>query len=1323
MASSSRPSSRSKETPDEPPEPPRPDSPVRGSTAQASSSSAASPNKSAGSGTLPGTVAPGTTDATLKPIDPNAVSGLVYSSLPKERKDASVLEMLEYVKVLNIHPTKDSDMLWIAEEAFNTSLPPGWTQHQDEQGKTYFHCAATRESEWRHPMDDLFHDVVGYQRRVVESGGFWEVEDELAKLEESIESDVADWMELFDDQGEKFYYNRRTEESRFDDPRMAVYHSFYARMKMVAKMKERLPLLAVNVRPSLQMQEGVRLRMEDIGANGSQELVLSEVKGSSLAARDEEEYKAEAGSVEAAAHTVPQPVRGQMRLRMEKVGADGSHELVLSEATARLQEAAAAGDPSAEEDVLRSKAKAALTSGNLSNAMIQVKDAALTKTAANDDDEVVAAEASKAGTDSAEATRKEIVSATGATANAQSEVTTDSDGFGTYFRQNILPCPTAYLQELHTKFLVPGSRAAAAAEVQPKPPAVLAAAAAKVQTKAPEALQQEDQEVLRSRVKAAMTPGNLTNALKQVKAPMSPANSPEQDEEAVRLRAALLFSSENFADAIEHIMDSSELAQEDEQPQERQNRAPSDDQAATQMQASWRGWLARRHVEGLHEEALMPLKTWFEFFPTGPDAVQMEVRFVPNPRFEEDKYLTAQSEDLPQEEELQDGAGVGAGGDLVCTTEEIERRICDDNQKSEEWQPAEQVQKKSSKPAQSRQSPKAKPKARDAPKEQSEPSMSSSAPAPAGTAKAQKAPGAKPAKGAQAKGRTASNKAKLTGAADDSTMRLSSTTDSTVTLTPAKAASRAKPSQKQQSKKMESTDNQQSDSDDDLAFADFTALPPVQPPTRKVKRSCVSTSQAISLLKGAESRYRDIPPMGSVPLRPPPPHRVDAPTPPSGANRTPEVASAQAKAAALKQSQSDGAIEGMKEADLAAPKSPASLGAVVPPRRKHYGGSFVNGVFVRSSHESVDDMSRKEQLDCLADIENQRLAMHEELKVRKKRQNEQQRRYQEARQQKYDNEMGAAEGLQEDRRKRKVKELKKWLKLKEDQIKAKKEKDQAMMNEILEKEAAKSEAKRVLEEKRVEERERRLKVGEEQKAKIAEQMALSRSERAEKRSAHNSQELSAGYPSSRTHQAAAHAEFTPLDPSQQRVIHRHIHHHVHYHEGNEDGSPVDEEGSPTDAEPPYSGKVGSVVSTEEQRQIEMASEERVRAQLEVSSQAAADGERHQSHHFHQHLGMPLDSRGATPTSESMRRAQSMGALVDSNERTQEAFYRGAIPRDMAPDVQELGRRRGLNKYAAGITKAFSSYADAGRPQYGRTNSERPKHLVSQTSSGGRSARS
>merc|ERR1719440_2298199 len=221
--------------------------PGQSSSAAAASTatSAASPGATLGGATT-GPSSASATDATLRPPMPTTHDSMSPASLtfgPK-RKQAGVIEMLEYVKGLDIDPVKESDMLWIAEEAFNAPLPPNWSEHFDDQGRVYFHNGATGESAWQHPMDDMFRQVVEYYRRVCREGGFWYVEDEIAELEENIREGLSDWMELFDELGEKFYYNRSTAESTFDDPRVAVYHNLYARIKMVAKMKEHLPLLA-----------------------------------------------------------------------------------------------------------------------------------------------------------------------------------------------------------------------------------------------------------------------------------------------------------------------------------------------------------------------------------------------------------------------------------------------------------------------------------------------------------------------------------------------------------------------------------------------------------------------------------------------------------------------------------------------------------------------------------------------------------------------------------------------------------------------------------------------------------------------------------------------------------------------------------------------------------------------------------------------------------------------------------------------------------------------------------------------------------------------
>eukprot|EP00913_Durusdinium_trenchii_P002380 g2197.t2 len=234
------------------------------------------------------------------------------------RQQAGVVEMLEYVKSLNIDPIREADMLWIAEDAFNAPLPPGWTEHQDEQCRVYFHNGSTGESTWKHPIDDLFREIVDYQRRVVEVGGFWQIEDEIAEQEENIRKDLADWMELFSEDGEKFFYNKHTEESRFDDPRMAVYHR---RIKMVARMKERFPILARQPRPEEPTEAEKDLLRSCV--------LKIQTWGRVLLAKKRLQVAREQAIVQKG----PQPLRGMLRLRMERIGSGGARQLVLSQTT------------------------------------------------------------------------------------------------------------------------------------------------------------------------------------------------------------------------------------------------------------------------------------------------------------------------------------------------------------------------------------------------------------------------------------------------------------------------------------------------------------------------------------------------------------------------------------------------------------------------------------------------------------------------------------------------------------------------------------------------------------------------------------------------------------------------------------------------------------------------------------------------------------------------------------------------------------------------------------------------------------------------------
>lgn len=250
------------------------------------------------------------------------------------------VEMYSFVQSMGIDPVKESEMVWIAEEALDVQLPDGWAEHVDDRGRPYFFNEYTAESSWQHPMDDVFHDLVEYFRIVQEAGGFWLVEDRLAEEEERIRTDLADWQELFDEHGNKFYYNRQTEDSRVDDPRAATYHRLYTRIKLVQKMREHLPHLSDVPRPEDPEIERQRQLNRDEAERQTMVVIKMQASFRVLKAR----RKAKAMKERRGANVVPPQERHDLRLclRTQGHGADIQEDLVFSLTTARREYMSAA---------------------------------------------------------------------------------------------------------------------------------------------------------------------------------------------------------------------------------------------------------------------------------------------------------------------------------------------------------------------------------------------------------------------------------------------------------------------------------------------------------------------------------------------------------------------------------------------------------------------------------------------------------------------------------------------------------------------------------------------------------------------------------------------------------------------------------------------------------------------------------------------------------------------------------------------------------------------------------------------------------------------
>eukprot|EP00930_Biecheleria_cincta_P082493 TRINITY_DN72216_c0_g1_i1.p1 TRINITY_DN72216_c0_g1~~TRINITY_DN72216_c0_g1_i1.p1 ORF type:complete len:1544 (-),score=413.28 TRINITY_DN72216_c0_g1_i1:49-4611(-) len=1489
----------------------------------------------------------------------SGVSGSTSAATAK-RKQASVVEMLDYVKSLDIDPIKEADMLWIAEEAFNASLPPAWTEHQDEQGRIYFHNTATGESTWRHPMDDLFKEIVEYQRRVVNTGGFWQVEDEIAEQEELIRRDLADWMELFAENGEKFFYNKQTEESRFDDPRMAVYHHLYARIKMVAKMKERFPILARAPRPDepTQAEKDLMRKRENEQTRFVNSVVMIQSAIRVMLAK----RRVRAARAQAVVQKGPQPLRGKVRLRLQKLGPGGGKELCLSLTTPHKRHRAATKVQARMRGVLTRKKYRPLVQHRcfLSKEVTKIQTMARIWLARRRVARKRVEKLHKGATKIQKVWRgyRDRQYVTGLRSEKArfdwivKSITKIQSGVRMALavrEKNRLKlisftASTSVIQRMARVYIARLQFQKAQLVEQPVQFFFLKTEEAKAKTVMPFSWQMWaapwlDEEKEKG-WKAGEGEGFVNvfqktgiNSYKEVAA----AKTQSVGRGFLgRRRAKLLWEVGNgMVDKIWHstcqeidfrahsavkmqamfrglltrkknlIFEKKNEYLKKSLPQILQVQAylrrycaqewmvislakDKNNSTATVIQAAWRGWLARRHVERLREEALWPVKGWFDYVATGRDAVQVEVCFLGNPSFDDYKYFvqhgsnaalqislqdlehelascmntlgaieldqafsavdhifdrpeSAASESAPSQilskgnhsatasdvpgssssrkggsKEIPSARASEGGGSKQSRLAPPQRKLSSASKASDTQKTRERAESVASETAPERgKSLLGKPKARPASKEGSEaappseagskvsttktaqdrpPSSASQKPAASEAAKAKPAPPevaeVAPKSAPKAAPKSASKpksapEAPPEAAAEEQQQSLpvveqKPPAPAAPKSTPKKAAAKGPPKNADVSAKEVQLEQQEpapgpaqpkqgeknakaqppSKAEEAKASAPVQApvekeqvdqraptpdsiqsgrqgsasgssrpeqeqsraqeprlealpLPSVhdtiveepstmtmsepsmhrtpkkhggsRPKKHEAPQNPLSPSAALDFLKRAEGMYAPHDERPIIP-RPFPAHPKPPATNPHSSAKDLHASNS---ANSLRQSQSTGALP---------PKDDAN--------RRNYAGTLKDGKFERTKVESIDAMSSADKAAILADIDAERQRKMAEIAEKSKKHKKNNKEREQARQDNFKSQMSEAEALEEERRRKKVKELKKWLKQKEADDRAKKERDTVMMQEVMEKENAKAEASRRAEAERLEQREKRLRAAERQKAKLESQLLASREaaqmetaaqqlppemtdprmqgqqmmqqmllQQQQSRDQHQqfSQQplLQPGYPMTQMQQM-------PQMP-QQRVVHRHIHHHVHYHEGEGEA----EQGS-----------------LDDRRRIEQVSEDRVRQQLE--QQDAMGMGMHSASAGNLRSGLPrVDPAAETPT---MMRAASMGAMQGGwggddgmgMTQTQKAFRQGPLPQ---LDAQELGRRHGVPSYGKNVQKAIGSYADSGRPRF------------------------
>jgi len=77
----------------------------------------------------------------------------------EERKKHRPQQIMALARHLGIDPVFDTDLLFIAEKAFDAPLPTGWSAHHDPQGNEYYYDAKNGTTCWEHPMENHFRTM------------------------------------------------------------------------------------------------------------------------------------------------------------------------------------------------------------------------------------------------------------------------------------------------------------------------------------------------------------------------------------------------------------------------------------------------------------------------------------------------------------------------------------------------------------------------------------------------------------------------------------------------------------------------------------------------------------------------------------------------------------------------------------------------------------------------------------------------------------------------------------------------------------------------------------------------------------------------------------------------------------------------------------------------------------------------------------------------------------------------------------------------------------------------------------------------------------
>jgi len=152
-----------------------------------------------------------------------------------------LLDVNQLMAALGVSPVAHLSVLQVAHRCHATPYPPHWSEELDAaSGGIYFYNSLRDEALWEHPLAGSFQEVLKLVHGFVADRLSIEdlaprIEAEMFESQQRAVKDLADWVGPLggtsSDPG--YFYNRRTGESEWEDPRERWQYDLHVRYDLL----------------------------------------------------------------------------------------------------------------------------------------------------------------------------------------------------------------------------------------------------------------------------------------------------------------------------------------------------------------------------------------------------------------------------------------------------------------------------------------------------------------------------------------------------------------------------------------------------------------------------------------------------------------------------------------------------------------------------------------------------------------------------------------------------------------------------------------------------------------------------------------------------------------------------------------------------------------------------------------------------------------------------------------------------------------------------------------------------------------------------------